>query len=191
MATFHLVRHGQADYDLAEERRLVGGMRDLVPLTALGRRQAAQAAERLVTLPLQAIVASPMTRAMETAQVISLSLGLPVSVEFDLHEWLPDLSCSFDTREFAALQSEDLRLHQGEWPRGQQRPWEPLSLVRRRVRSVLAKYDHLEQAAVVVHGMVIYALTGREVATGEIVAYCLGSEDKCSVKTESTAVRGV
>ncbi len=174
MTTFHLVRHGQADYDLAESRRLIGGMRDLVPLTELGRGQAAQAAERLAALPLQTIISSPMTRAMETAQIISLRLRLPVTVEFDLHEWLPDLSCSFDTRRFVSLQAEDLRLHSGEWPEGQARPWEPLSRVRQRVQSVLERYAHLEHAAVVAHGMVISALTGKEVSTGEIVDYHLG-----------------
>ena len=115
-----------------------------------------------------------MTRAMETAQIISLRLGLPLKVEFDLHEWLPDLSCSFDTRRFASLQAEDLRLHKGEWPEGQARPWEPLSLVRQRVQSVLDRYALLEHVAVVAHGMVIFALTGSEVATGEIVDYHLG-----------------
>jgi len=178
VSAFHLVRHGQADYDLAEDRRLIGGMRDLVPLTELGRRQAAQAAERLADLPLQTIISSPMTRAMETAQIISLRLGLPLTVEFDLHEWLPDLSCSFDTRGFVSLQAEDLRLHGGEWPEGQVRPWEPLSLVRQRVQSVLRKYEHLERAVVVAHGMVIFALTGREVATGEVVDYNLASDDQ-------------
>jgi broad specificity phosphatase PhoE len=177
MTIFHLVRHGETHYDLAEQRRLIGAMRDLVPLTERGCQQAASAAERLADMPLQAVVTSPMTRAMQTAQVISARLDLPMAVEFDLHEWIPDLSFTYDSAEFVRRQHQDLYLHQGEWPSGGERIWEPLSEVRRRVQAALAKYRKEQQVVVVAHGMVIYALTGKQAEHCEAVSYRLSERN--------------
>lgn len=174
MTTFLLVRHGQAKYELAEERRLFGGMRDLVPLTELGRTQAKRAAEQLAGRSVQSLITSPMTRAMETAQIIARESGLVIEVEFDLHEWLPDLSCRYDTYSYADKQAQELHDCAGEWPVGQTREWEPLSRVRERAKNVLVKYVHLEQVVVVAHGMLILALTGRQAANGEICEFQLG-----------------
>jgi broad specificity phosphatase PhoE len=47
---FYLIRHGNAQYELAELRRLKGMGRDLVPLTAQGVEEIELAARRRVGL---------------------------------------------------------------------------------------------------------------------------------------------
>ena len=63
------------------------------PLTQLGTQQAAGAARRLAARGgIDAIVASPLTRTMETARACGDALGLPVAsvdglIELDFGEW--------------------------------------------------------------------------------------------------------
>ena len=51
------------------------------------------------------------------------------------------------------------------------RPWEPLSSVRRRVLAVLRRYQHEQGTIVVCHGVVIKALTGKQLSTGEFTTF--------------------
>lgn len=55
-------------------------------LSARGRRQAERLAERLAHLPLTAVVASPLRRALATAQSVAAPHGLDVEVVDDLQE---------------------------------------------------------------------------------------------------------
>ena len=76
-----LVRHGQSEFNVHYGRtREDPGIRD-ARLTEHGRRQARFAAEILAGQDLAAIVASPYSRALETAHVIADALGLPIAVE--------------------------------------------------------------------------------------------------------------
>lgn len=72
-----LVRHGETDWN--REGRLQGGQD--IPLNALGREQAAEAARRLRALTpdfaQSGYVASPMQRARETMTILRHELGLP------------------------------------------------------------------------------------------------------------------
>lgn len=61
----YLVRHGQST---ANERQLFFGARDY-PLTPLGREQARQAADKLREVEFTRCVASPLSRAWDTAMI--------------------------------------------------------------------------------------------------------------------------
>lgn len=176
MATFILVRHGTPLYNLAEERRLKGGARDWVPLSPKGIEEVEQAAERLRWGDADLILSSPMTRALQTAAILSRVLDLPLAVEFDLHEWLPDLTQSYDSAASALASAKEMEQCLGEWPQGETRPWERLSSVRHRVQAVLRRYVELETVIVACHGTVISALKGQPVSCGEHVAYRLPPE---------------
>jgi probable phosphoglycerate mutase len=79
-------RHGQNEANLS--RTLSHRVYD-ADLTDLGRRQAADLAERLATdpRPVTAIVTSPLRRARQTAEVVAARLGLPVAAVLeDLRE---------------------------------------------------------------------------------------------------------
>lgn len=173
MATFYLVRHGEALWSLATERRLKGAANDLVPLTPRGIHQIERAAERLRPLAPALVLSSPMTGALQSAAVLSRQLDLPLAVEFDLHEWVPDTTYSWDSVAPVLAASEEMSRLGGEWPAGETRLWEPLSAVRRRVVAVLQRYAHLQRVAVLCHEVVIQSLTGSSAAPGEMRGYQL------------------
>ena len=78
-----LLRHGETP--LSAERRFAG--RGDYPLTETGRLQAAAAARRLAARGgIDAIVSSPLRRALDTAAAVSSAAGLPVHVDDDLTE---------------------------------------------------------------------------------------------------------
>lgn len=69
---FYILRHGQTDWNL--NRRLQGSTD--IPLNATGREQARKAATLLETSGLTRIIASPLSRALETAQIVGAHLGI-------------------------------------------------------------------------------------------------------------------
>jgi broad specificity phosphatase PhoE/ribonuclease HI len=78
-----LLRHGQTP--LSAERRFAG--RGDIPLTDIGRRQAAAAAARLAERGgIDVIVTSPLRRTRRTAEAVAETTGAPVVVEDDLVE---------------------------------------------------------------------------------------------------------
>ena len=78
-----LIRHAESQGNL--ELRLQG--RREFPLTKRGLAQAEALAARLVPLPLAAVYASPIGRAMQTAEVIAAKAGLRVVPEPRLQEY--------------------------------------------------------------------------------------------------------
>ena len=82
MTTLLLVRHGETDWN-AEGR--LQGQTDR-PLTDFGRMQARRLAEELTDEELEAIYASDLARARETAEILGERLGLPVVLDADLRE---------------------------------------------------------------------------------------------------------
>jgi ribonuclease H / adenosylcobalamin/alpha-ribazole phosphatase len=78
----HLLRHGRTEH--TPERRYSG--RNDLPLSAPGRVEAEAAAVRVAELGIDVVVASPLRRTRETAEVVAAALGLPVDLDDDLVE---------------------------------------------------------------------------------------------------------
>jgi probable phosphoglycerate mutase len=83
-----LLRHGQTP--MSVEKRYAG--RTDVPLTETGLTQAAAAAKRLASAGIDAIVASPLQRTVQTAEVVAAVTGVPVTTdegfqETDFGDW--------------------------------------------------------------------------------------------------------
>lgn len=76
MTLLLLIRHGENDFML---RRLTGRTAGIL-LNARGRQQAQMLADALAHAPLQAIYASPLERAVETAQPLATAHGLEIQV---------------------------------------------------------------------------------------------------------------
>ncbi|MEP6481937.1 MAG: histidine phosphatase family protein [Rhodoglobus sp.] len=69
----YLVRHGETDWNL--ERRIQGSTD--ISLNATGREQAAATGALLARRTWDAVIASPLSRAFETASIIAAAVGLP------------------------------------------------------------------------------------------------------------------
>jgi len=78
----HLLRHGQTEH--TPERRYSG--RNDLPLSRTGRAEAEAAAARAAELGIEVVVASPLRRTRETAEIVAGVLGLPVGLDEDLVE---------------------------------------------------------------------------------------------------------
>ncbi|MBC7691328.1 MAG: histidine phosphatase family protein [Methylotenera sp.] len=76
--TIYIFRHGQTDWNA--EGRIQGHID--IPLNDLGRSQARRLIPALRKLGVQAFLSSDLSRASETAEIISIELGLP-SVSLD------------------------------------------------------------------------------------------------------------
>ena len=101
---FILLRHGQTAH--SAEHRLSGTSNP--ELTELGKEQARRAAEALRSLgPIDAIVASPQTRAQQTAQAAADALG------FDTFETIDGFR-EIDFGDFEGLTREEARKKDGE-----------------------------------------------------------------------------
>jgi 2,3-bisphosphoglycerate-dependent phosphoglycerate mutase len=107
MTTLLLVRHGETDWNA--DGRLQGHTDR--PLSDYGRRQAIQLAEDLAGEELDAIYASDLARARETAEIVGERLGLPVALDPDLREkdwgnWEGLTSVERDRVEFVGESTE-------------------------------------------------------------------------------------
>lgn len=171
MTQFYLIRHGEADYTLADIYHLIGGAREWVPLTVHGERQVLQLAQQLRQEAPQLIITSPITRALQTAAILSRSLNVLLRVEFDLHEWIPDLSFRYSSAEEVLHTFLEMMAEGGEWPEGETRKWEELTAVHDRAQAVLRRYTQYQKVFVVCHGAVIRSLTGEAIDTAAYRLY--------------------
>ena len=156
-----LIRHGEPDYAPCDERGFIGQGRALAPLTPLGVEQAEKAAEDPLLQGAELMISSPYTRALQTAAILSRKTGIPLTVEVDLHEWVPDLTWQDNGSENMALHREFWAC-QGEYPTGETRRWETVEQIIRRIDPVLKQYLHAgyRKIIIVAHGGVIRRLTG-------------------------------
>ena len=172
MAFFYLVRHGEADYSQLMENGFFGFGRDFAPLSKTGIEQVEKTAKDQRLKSAQIIVTSPYTRALQTAAIISRGTGLKISVEADLHEWIPDKTNQYKTSEEAFALAKEFYENKGLYPKGQQMRWETQDQVRKRMQGVAAKYAGYEKVIFVGHSMAFETLTGiNEMQPAEILEW--------------------
>ena len=109
MTILLLVRHGETYWNA--EGRLQGHSDR--PLNAHGRRQARALAERLAGDAIDALYASDLSRARETAEIVGAHLGLSVAVDPDLREkdWGSWEGLTPSERERVAFAGETTEAH--------------------------------------------------------------------------------
>jgi uncharacterized phosphatase len=102
-----------------------------------------------------------MTRALQTAAVVAARLVVPLRVELDLREWLPDETYGWTTPGEVMTAYEDMVAHGGTRPNDHHFQWEPMTAVKSRAEGVLR--PHLiggPSVLAVCHEVLIHALTG-------------------------------
>jgi 2,3-bisphosphoglycerate-dependent phosphoglycerate mutase len=109
MTTLLLVRHGETDWNA--EGKLQGHTDR--PLNEYGRRQAQALADRLAAEQVDALYASDLCRARETAEILGERLGLSVDVDPDLREknWGTWEGLTSDERLEVAYEGETSEAH--------------------------------------------------------------------------------
>ncbi len=157
----YFIRHGEPDYSERNTKIYQSFGVNLAGLSELGIAQVKEAArdERLKGADI--ILASPYTRALQTAAIISKELGVDIIVETDLHEWLANKNYIIEDSETHKKARLEYETRDGKYPDGEERSWEDAESIKRRVMKVLEKYRNYEKVIVAAHGMMISATTGK------------------------------
>jgi len=77
------MRHGEAENNVAH---ILAGRRSEYHLTERGKAQVTDVAEKLKTVPIDAIYTSPITRTIETAQIVAEKIGIDYKTDERLTE---------------------------------------------------------------------------------------------------------
>lgn len=173
-----LIRHGQSTFNAHFEQTGVDpGHRD-ARLTDLGKMQAAKARDLLAERHFDLVVSSPLTRALQTSQVIFKDRKLPFHVNDTHREWLEgiaevgrppaELQRDFPHLDFSHL--ADPWWHDEPSSAAAFSP-EPHAIFVKRVAAFKAWLMAHPSAhiAVVGHGTFFSALTGRWLQNGEFM----------------------
>lgn len=164
-----LMRHGQSEFNLAfTQTRRDPGIHD-PKLTPLGRRQALDAADALRDEGVRRIIASPYTRALQTAAPIAEALGVAVIVNPIVREryaFSCDIGSPASMLAAAWPQHDFGRIDELWWPALD----EPEADVMARAalfRAEMAALPDWSDTLVVSHWGFLLALTGVSVMNGE------------------------
>jgi len=168
-----LLRHGQSEFNVIyNATRVDPGIPD-PRLTEEGRRQALAAAAALATHPLERLLASPYTRALETAEIIAGKLGLAIEVEPMVREHCL-FHCDIGSPRSALAQ----RWPELDFAHLEERWWPDLDetevLLSARAeafRHRMAAKPDWERTAIVSHWGFIRALTGLRVPNGHLLRF--------------------
>ncbi|MCX8011672.1 MAG: histidine phosphatase family protein, partial [Desulfobacterota bacterium] len=133
----YLVRHGEIDSNV---RKIYAGISE-EPLNANGRNQVAVLSSRLEGRGIELIYTSPLTRAVETAKILSKKLQVPVVVEKNLREILLGPLDGLSHTQVITKYPEVWRIWNENPADLRLEGMEPLGTVQRRILGVLEKWS--------------------------------------------------
>ena len=157
------VRHGEPDYRVLEERAYSGFGMDLAPLSEKGRKQAQDLCQNPLLQSADLLVASAVTRALETASYLACATGLPLKVEPLLHEWQVYESGIDRFEEARCLFLEN----KGELLPNSPVQYETAVEMKSRFLECMAKYREHQTVVVVAHRMLM-----RQFVPDEKIDFC-------------------
>ena len=157
------VRHGEPDYRELEERSYTGFGIDLAPLSEKGRQQAQELCQNPLFQSADLLVASAVTRALETASYLACATGLPLRVEPLLHEWQVYETGieNFETARCLFLENK------GELLPNSPVQYETAEEMRSRFLKSMRKYRDYQTVVVVTHRMLM-----RQFVPNETIDFC-------------------
>jgi broad specificity phosphatase PhoE len=177
-----LLRHGQTVFNQHFSKDLIDpGVPD-PPLTDQGRRQAQTATKALAVHRITRIIASPYTRAIETAEIVAERLGPRVEIDTDIRE-RAGYSCDIGThpvdlaKRWPHLAFSDLAPDWWAHPdgdptaKGLDEPEAALNSRVGRFRNRIALREDWAETLVVCHWGPIRALIGDRVENGAFIRH--------------------
>ena len=156
--TFYVLRHGQTDWNV--QMRLQGSTD--IPLNETGRAQAHVAAKVMAGESITKIIASPLSRALETARIVGAAAGIEPVIDGRLIER--------NFGQFEGMTIDEVHQHREDMrdymnPQadvdGKHYPWdaEPLPEVIDRVYACVNDYRETGKCLFVFHGIPFRAVT--------------------------------
>jgi probable phosphoglycerate mutase len=138
----YLVRHGQTDWNKLKKLQ---GQTD-IPLNEVGKQEALSVANSLNNIPLEQIISSDLSRAVETAKIINQNFKLPLLTDNRLREV-----------NYGDLEGKEREtLSPAVWETFQNTPEklnaEKLSDVYHRIKSFFDEVDLSKNTLIVTHG---------------------------------------
>ena len=179
--TIYLIRHGQSEFNAAHKAGDADPMIFDAPLTTKGRLQAEEARTAAAQLGIANVITSPLTRAIQTAQII-FGDTVPISVVAAHRELLshscdvgrPASSLKLDFPELEFDHLEEIWWHQGAKNKNGV-PVEPKEVFQNRIRLFANTFPEMADRplAVVGHGDAFKELAGFAMANCEIRPYLI------------------
>ena len=168
-----LMRHGQSEFNLHfSATKRDPGIAD-PRLTPDGHAQAEAAAAALAGRDIRRIIASPYTRAMQTAAPIAAALGLPVRINPVIRE-RAHFTCDIGTPRSALTQAwpghDFSGLDEVWWPQGTE-PEESVVVRAAAFRAEMAAEGGWEHTLIVSHWAFLLTLTGTSLQNGEWIEW--------------------
>lgn len=166
-----LIRHGQTIFNLVYgSTRVDPGVHD-PELTEEGHRQAEGAAAALCGADLELVIASPYSRALQTARIVASRLGLPVLIDDRARERYA-FSCDVGSPRSHLARTwpeyDFSHLEEAWWPKDE----EPESSFAERCEAFARQWSadpRWDRIAAITHWGVIRALTGERVTNGSLI----------------------
>jgi len=166
-----LLRHGQSEFNLRfAATRVDPGIED-ARLTEYGHVQAVHAAHRLADERITRIIASPYTRAMQTAEPVARRLGLTVEIWPVVRERF-GLACDIGTprrRLEQAWPGHDFSaIEEKWWPDTYETPEQVIERART-FREQMETDPAWRETLVISHWGFILCMTGQNIGNGEMI----------------------
>jgi broad specificity phosphatase PhoE len=166
-----LLRHGQSEFNLRiTATRRDPGIED-ARLTEYGHHQAEQAARKLANERITRIIASPYTRALQTAEPLARRLGLKIEIHPIVRERF-GLACDIGSprsRLTSAWPAHDFsHIEEKWWPDEHETPDQVTGRAKDFRRQMTAAPDWPE-TVVVSHWGFILCMTGQNISNGETI----------------------
>jgi glucosyl-3-phosphoglycerate phosphatase len=164
-----LIRHGQSEFNLHfSATKIDPGIVD-PKLTPLGHQQAEAAAAALAAVPVSRIIASPYTRALQTAAPFARRYGLPVTVTSlvrERYKFVCDVGTPLTTLKESWPGQDFGELEDRWWPAETETEASTLARAADFHVAMAARPDHAE-TLIVSHWAFILAMTGQTLNNGE------------------------
>ena len=111
------------------------------------------------------IIASPYTRTMQTAAILSKKTRINIITDYNLHEWLPDKTFKSQTKDF---QKYNKRYYSN--PENKEDVFETESEVRKRITDCVDKYKNkYDKIIIVAHQRLIQTYTNKKLDYCELL----------------------